>query len=168
MSELFHSLGIDPHVIAAQIIGFVLLWILLAKFLFKPVMGLMDSRQQDIKSVYDNAEAERVKAEEFRADYEKRLAGIEAEARTRIQTAVREAENTKDEIVADARTRAEDVLRRGQEDLAREREKILAQLREEVVNISLSAASKIIGESLDDTRHRKLVNDFVDKIGVAE
>jgi len=168
MSELFHALNIDPKVIAAQIAGFVLLWIVLAKFLFKPVLGLLHAREQDIKTTYDNAEGERAKAEEFRADYEKRLAGIEAEARSRIQVAVKEAEDAKNQIISEARGRSEEILRRGQDDLARERDRTLAELREEVVNISLAAAGKLVGESLDGPRQRKLVSDFIDKIGVQE
>ena len=168
MAELFHTLGIDPHVIAAQVVGFILLWALLARFLFRPVVGLLDARKEEVKLTYENADAERAKAEEFRADYETRLAGIEAEARARIQTAVGEAESAKDQIMSDARSRSEDILRRGQEQLDREREKTLAQLREAVVDISLDAASKVIGESLDDQKHRKLVSDFVGKIGARE
>lgn len=165
MAELFHELGIVPSIIAAQITGFILLWIVLARFLFKPVLALLDARRQEIESTYQNAEDERAKAEEFRADYEKRLAGIEAEARARMQEAVKEAQNAKNEILADAKSRSDDILRRGQEDLAREREKTLTQLREEVVNISLDAAGKIIGESMDQPKHRKLVGDFIDRIG---
>ena len=168
MVQLLHTLNIDPHVIAAQVVGFVLLWAVLAKYLFRPVLGLFDARRQDVKLMYDNAEAERAKAEEFRAEYEKQLAGIEAEARSRILAAVREAEAAKDQIMAEARSRSGDILRRGEEELARERDKALSQLREEVVNISLSAAGKIIGESLDDAKHRRLVSDFVDRIGAAE
>ncbi len=168
MSELFKELGINPQVIASQIIGFLLLWWLLARFLFRPVMGLLQAREQDIKNTYDAADAERAKAEEFRADYEKRIQGIEAEARARIQAAVREAETAKDQIMSDARNRSDDILRRGQEQLDREREKTLAQLREEVVDISLGAAAKVIGESLDDQKHRALISDFVNKIGATE
>ena len=167
MAELFHQLGIDPKVMAAQVTGFILLWIVLARFLFRPVLALLRARNQDIKTMYESAEGERAKAEEFRTDYEKRLAGIEAEARGRIQVAVKEAQSAKNDILADAKSRAEDVLRRGQEELAREREKALAQLREEVVNISLAAAGKLIEESLDEARHRKLVSDFIDRIGTS-
>jgi len=168
MSQLFEQLGINLQVIAAQIIGFLLLWWLMSRFLFGPVMGLLRGREQDIRTTYDAADAERAKAEQFRADYEKRLAEIEAEARARIQAAVKEAESAKDQIMSDARNRSEDILRRGQEQLDREREKTLAQLREEVVDISLGAAAKVIGESLDDQKHRALVSDFVNKIGAAE
>lgn len=168
MSELFHALNIDPKVIAAQITGFVLLWIVLAKFLFRPVLALLASREQDIRQIHENAEAERAKAEEFRADYEKRLAGIEAEARSRIQAAVKEAEDAKNQIISEARSRSDQILRRGQEDLARERVKTLAELREQVVDIALSAAGRVIGESMDEPKQRRLVNDFIDKIGVKE
>ena len=168
MSELLHTLSIDPRVIASQIIGFILLWMLLARFLFKPVQNLLSSREQDIKSAYDTAENARAKAEEFEAEYEKRLAGIETEARSRIQTAVKEAEEAKSRIITEARARSEDILRRGQEDLAREREKTLAEIRGEVVDIAISAAGKVIGESMDEPKQRKLVNDFIDGIGVRE
>ncbi|HEY3298809.1 MAG TPA: F0F1 ATP synthase subunit B [Armatimonadota bacterium] len=166
--ELLKQLGIDPTVIAASIMGFVLLWIFLAKFLFKPVIGVLKTREEDIRSTYEAADGEKAKANEFRAEYEKRLAGIEAEARTRIQSAVKDAEDAKNQILAEARERSEDILRRGQEDLVREREKTLAQIREEVVDLTVSAAGKLIGESLDDAKHRKLVTDFIDRIGTSK
>ena len=165
MAELFHQLGIEPKVMAAQVTGFILLWIVLAKFLFRPVMALLHARQQEIKTTYETAEAERSAAEELKADLERRLAGIEAEARSKIQAAIKDAQDAKDDILSDARTRAEDVLRKGKDQLAREREKTLAELREEVVNTSLAAASKLIEESLDEAKHRKLVADFIDRIG---
>lgn len=164
--EAIRSL-LDPRITAATLTAFILLWIVLAKFLFKPVLGILDSRKQDISKTYEAADNERAKAGDLRTDYEKRLAEIEAEARLRIQTAVKEAQDAKDQILAEAKTRSEDILKRGQEDLVREREKTLVQLREDVVGISISAASKLIQESLDDTKHRQLVNDFIDRIGTA-
>ncbi|MHB0912527.1 MAG: F0F1 ATP synthase subunit B [Armatimonadota bacterium] len=155
---------IDPAILPAQIIGFLLLWFVLAKFLFRPVLALLKSRDEEIKSTYDEAAAERARADQFRTEYETRLSGIEAEARTRLQDAVKEAQTAKDEIIGEARGRSEELLRRAQEDLAREREKTLAQLREQVVDISLGAAGKLIGESLDEAKHRRLVGEFIDRI----
>ena len=162
--EILHELGIDPKVIAAQITGFILLWLVLRRFLFVPVLGLLDAREQDIKSTYEAAESEKARAEQFRADYEHRLAGIEAEARAKIQEAIKKAEESKNDIIADARRRSEDILKRGQEDLAREREKTVAAIREEVVDISLEAAGKLVGETLDEPRHRRLIGDFISRL----
>lgn len=161
--ETLHSL-IDPKVMAASVTGFIILWIVLARYLFKPVLTLLDERKEEIKTTYESAEAERKQAEDYRADYEKRLAQIEAEARTHIQTAIREAEDAKNHLIAEARRRSEEILRRGQEELAREREKIIAQIREEIVNMSLAAASKLIEESLDEQKHRKLISDFIESL----
>lgn len=168
MAELFHELGIDPKIIASQIVGFVLLWMLLKKFLFGPVMGLVQTRANEIKATYDQADAERSAAGQLKVELEARLAGIEAEARTRIQAAIKEAQVAKDDMLAEAKTRVEGILKRGEEDLAREREKILAEIRGQTVDLSIAAASKIIGESLDEARQRKLVNDFIDQIGSAK
>lgn len=168
MSEILHTLGIDPRVMAAQVTGFVVLWIILAKYLFRPMLALFDTRKQEIKSTFDKAEAERSAAEQLKSQLDARLAGIEAEARTKIQAAIKEAQAAKDDMLAEARSRVEDTLRRGKEDLACEREKILAEIREQTVDLSIAAAGKIIGESLDEARHRKLVNDFIDQIGSAK
>lgn len=168
MSEIMHTLAIDPRVMAAQVTGFVLLWIILAKYLFRPMLGVFDERREQLKETFAKANAEKEKAEEYRAEYEKRWAEVEAEARVRIQEAVKDGETSKAQIIAEARGRSEDILRRGQEQLDRERDKTLAEMREEVVDISLSAASKLIGESMDDAKHRKLISEYVDKIGVAE
>ncbi|MGB9588630.1 MAG: F0F1 ATP synthase subunit B [Armatimonadota bacterium] len=168
MAELFHTLNIDPKVIASQITGFILLWVVLARFLFRPVMALLDARDQEIKSIYENAQNEHARAEELRVEYEQRISAIESEARSRIQAAIKQGESMKDEIVADARRRSDDILRRGQQDLVRERDKALAELREEIVEIAITAAGKIVAESLDDAKHRKLVSDFINKLEVGK
>jgi F-type H+-transporting ATPase subunit b len=165
--ELLKQLSLDPKVAASTITGFILLFFFLRKFLFGPIMGIVEARDEEIRSTYGAANDERSKAEALRADYEKRLADVDAEARVRLQAAVQEAEGAKSQIVAEAKDRAEKILQRAQDDLAREREKTIASIREEVVNISLSAAGKLIGESLDEPKHRNLVTDFIDRIGTA-
>lgn len=165
--EAIHEL-LDPKVTAASVVGFILLYILLARYLFRPVLEILDARDREIKSAYENAQAELARAEELRADYQKRLDGVEAEARALMQKAVREAQEAKDFILSEARARSAETIERGHEQLAREKEKALAELRQEVVGISIAAASKIIEESLDERLHRKLVNDFIERIGKTE
>jgi F-type H+-transporting ATPase subunit b len=159
---------IDPKVFAASITGFLLLWAFLAKFLFRPIMGLIKSREQEIIATYANAESAKTEAEKLKSDLEQQIANMDAEIRANMQNAIKEAQDAKDSILADARLKYEDILRKGQEDLEREKEKTIAGLREEVVNLSLNAAEKLIGDSMDDEKHRALINDFIDKIGVSK
>ena len=156
---------VNPKVLAAAVTGFLLLWAFLAKFLFKPIMAMLKARELEIKTTYSDADDAKASALQLKTDLEQQIAGIEAEARVRMQTAVKEAQDAKDEILADARARYEDILRKGQEDLDREREKTLVQIREQVVNLSIGAAEKLIGGSMNDEKHRTLINDFIDKVG---
>lgn len=162
--ELLKELGIDPKVTAASVTGFFILLLILNKFLFRSVKAMIRERNEKIKSDYEAAESEKAKAEELRADYEKQIAEIESEARSRIQTAVNEANTAKNQILAEARAKSEDIFHRGQEEIAREKEKALVQLKTEVVDITISAAGKLLGETMDQSKHRKMVADFVNKI----
>lgn len=166
--EILEQLGINPELILVNIIGFVLLLLLLKKFLYGPILQMLDARKSDIQATYDAAENQRESMEELRKDYEKRLAGIEADANERIQAAVKEAQGIRDEIINDARGKSEDILRRGQEELARERQKTIAELREEVANLAIGASSKLLERSMDTAAHRKLIDDFISTVGKAQ
>jgi F-type H+-transporting ATPase subunit b len=120
MQELLHALHIEPNIMAAQVTGFVLLWILLARYLFKPMLALLQTRANEIKATYDKADAERSVAEELKAQLDARLAGIEAEARTRIQAAIKEAQVAKDDMLANPEARGGRPGPRAREDPGRD------------------------------------------------
>lgn len=161
-------LNIDLRVLAIQAGGFILLLLVFKKFLFGPIRQVLENRRQEIADTYSAAERERNTMEEFRRDYEKRLAGIEAEAHEKIQAAIKEAHGIRDEIIADARTKSESILLRGEEELAREREKTVAELRADVANLVIGASSNLLEQSLDDKAHRKLIDDFISSVGEAK
>jgi F-type H+-transporting ATPase subunit b len=105
--------------------------------------------------------------EDSRRDYEVRLGGIEAEAREKIQAAIKEAQGMKEEIIASAHGDAEKILRRGQDEIQREKQRALVELRTEVADLAVQAAGKILGSAIDDRQHRALINDFVNKVGAS-
>lgn len=126
---------------------------------------MLETRRQEIAGTYATAEQARNEMENLRRDYEKRLDTIETEAHERIQAAVKEAQTARDEIMADARARSESILQRGQDELARERDKTVAALREEVVDLVIRASSRLLDRSMDDVTHRKLIDDFISSVG---
>lgn len=163
--DILEQLGIDPTVIVVNIIGFLLLVALLRKFLYGPVTTMLENRKEEVANTYATAERERNTMEELRLDYERRLAGIEAEAHEKIQAAIKEAHGIRDEIIEDARTKSESILLRGEEELAREREKTVAELRADVANLVIDTSSKLLERSLDNKSHRKLIDDFITSVG---
>lgn len=164
MEQILHALNIEPKAILVQIAGFLVLLWLLKRFLFGPVSNLLAARQSEIQSAYDKLEEDRRAMEASRAELERRLAGIEAEARERLQAALREAQQMRDEIVAKARADAERIVENGRQEVRRETEKALVSLREQVADLAVQAAGKIIGEVLDAQRHRRLVAEFIASI----
>ncbi len=157
-------LDIDPKVLILQIGGFILLLFIFKRFLFGPIGQLLEDRKSEIADTYATANRERDTMEGLRRDYESRLAGIELEARERIQAAVKESQAIRDEIVAEARAKAEAVIQRGEEELARSREKTLVSLRQDVADLVIGTSSKLLEESMDDAAHRKLIDQFISSI----
>ena len=163
--EILKQLGIDPKLIVVNILGFIVLLWVLKKTLYGPINQMLGSRTDDIRSTYEAAESEKASMEQLRRDYEKRLEGIETEAHERIQAAIKEAHGIRDEIVSDAKARSEDILRRGEEELTRERDKTVAAIRQDVANLVINASSRLLEREMDDHAHRMLIDDFISSVG---
>jgi F-type H+-transporting ATPase subunit b len=160
-------LNISWQALAAQIIAFLLLIWVMQKYLFGPVNAVLEARQSDIQSTLDRIAADRQAMEQMRTDYERRIAGVEAEAREKIQAAIKEAQGMKDEIVGSARAESERIVTRGREEIEREKNKALAELRTHVADLAISAAGKVLGRAIDERAHRDLINDFVNQVGAS-
>ncbi len=158
---ILELLGIDFNIMLIQAIGFLLLLWLVTKFFWKPLGAMLEQRRQDINATYDKIEADRQEMERLRTEYEARLNQIEAEARERIQQALGEAQQLREQILADARRQADEVLARAQEQAKLEREKLLTELQTYVADLTIATTSRLLRESLDDARHRRLVNEFI-------
>jgi len=164
MGGLLDSIGIDLHLLATQIVAFLVLMFVLNQVTLKPLFGILDKRQQDIKDAYDQMDADRKRMEDTRLEYEKRLAGIEVEARERIQSAIKEAQGLRDGLVSDAHKTAEEIVLKGRADNDRERERLFLELRQQIVGLAIGAAGQVIGESLNDARNTRLVDDYIQSV----
>ena len=163
--DILHSLGIEPRLVITQIIGFVIMLWILNRLLYKPLFGTLAQRQADIKATYDQLDTDRERMEETRRQYEQRLAGIEAEAREKIQAAVKEAQGLRDNLIADAQAQAESLLQQGRNESERERQKAFLEMRSQIVTLAVAAAGKVVGENLTDARQTKMVDDFIGSLG---
>jgi len=157
-------LNIDPRVLIVQIGGFVLLLIVFKLFLFKPIAGILEARQNEVEGRYQDAEAQRDAADKLRAEYQQHLASIDEEMRAKITEALKEGQAMRDEIIADSHAKSDAILTKAQEEIQREKEKALAELKSTVAGLAVDAAGKLIQEKLDDAKHRQLVARFIDDL----
>jgi len=163
--SLFEQLVIRPDLILVNTISFLILLWLLKRFLFKPITNVLDTRAEEITGSYKAAENEKATMERLRVEYEAKIADIAAEAREKIAAAINEGQAAKQQILAEARAKSEEILKRGGEELSRERDKAIIELRAQVVDLAIEAAAKATARTLDDEAQRRLVRQFIEGVG---
>jgi len=146
------------------IINFVIFFLLLRLFLYRPVLKLLDARREEIERNLARAETARQESEAARADYERQIARAREEAQSLLSRAQATADKTKDELLAQAERQAQDIIERAQKAISSEKERALVEIREEIADLAVMAASKVVERSLDVEQHRKLVDDLVKKM----
>ncbi len=165
MDILLTQLGITWQLVVTQIIGFAILMVILHRVFTTKIFGILDERRENIKREYDQLDADREAMQTLKRDYERRLEGIEAEERAKIQAAVQEAQVLRDNLIADARQQAEAIIETGRNESARERQAAFIEMRQQIVSLAINAAGKVVGENLNDARHTKIVDDFIGTVG---
>ncbi len=152
---------LDYGQIVAQILGFlVVLWIM-KRLAWKPFLKILDDRKSRIQAQLDDAEGKRLGAEKLEQQYQAKLRDIDAEARTRVQAAVKNAEKIATEIKEEARRDVQGILGRARDEIERDKAEALVALRNDVVNMAIKASEKVLKENLNEERHRKAIADFV-------
>lgn len=152
---------LDYGQIVAQIIGFLLVLWIMKRFAWKPLLRVLQERRERVQSELDEAERHRVDMEALRQQYEEKLRDIDAEARVKLQETVRNAQRIASEIREDGRGDVKEMLGRARDEIERDRAEALVELRNEVVNIAVRASEKILQETLDTAKHRKVIAEFI-------
>jgi F-type H+-transporting ATPase subunit b len=155
---------IDIRQVVTQILGFLILLWGLRKFAWGPVLAMLETRRQKITSEFDLAARKQIEADQLRTRYEQELRGIEVQAREKIQEAMAEGHRLQAEIKAQANQEALDRLARNDDEIARAKEKAKEVIKQQVIELSLKSAEKILRQRLDDTAQRKLVSEFIDEV----
>ncbi len=158
------ELGLDLGLLVSQAVNFLLLLLLLYRFLFKPVMGKLEERAARIKQGLEDAEESARIREQAEKEYQETLGRARQEAHEIIEQATRTAEQQRQEILAQARQEAHEIVIRARQQAEREIQKGRIALQQEIVNLSIETASRLIRESLDDQKHRQLVQEFLTEL----
>jgi F-type H+-transporting ATPase subunit b len=146
------------------IVVFLLLLLILKKFAYPALLGAVEARERALQEQLDAAERNRAESEALLAEHKKLL----AEARTQAHGLLVEARTTaeKERALAMEKTLQEQqaLLERARRDIVDERDRAIAELRREAVELSLAAASKLIGERLTSETDRKLVQEYLSRL----
>ncbi|HRI56536.1 MAG: F0F1 ATP synthase subunit B [Anaerolinea sp.] len=166
--DALSSLGINGPFLLAQIFNFFVLFILLRRFLFKPMVTMLESRKQRIADGLQAAELARREAEAERAQLQAQIDTERREAMERVAAASKRGETLAAEIESSARQDAQKILEDARGEAARERERIIAEAQDQIAELAMLAAEKVLGRELSnrDTQ-RAFVNQFLAANGKA-
>lgn len=154
--------------LVAQVLNFLILFALLKIFAFKPFMKMLDERREKIEGSIKSAEQDRNEAQALLEDYKKQLAQARLEAQAIVDKANKLASEERDAQILATKNEIERMRRQAQEEITREREQAVAQLKAEVVALSMAAAAKIVESNIDAAANEKLVGEFIDQLDHAK
>ena len=147
--------------IIAQILNFLILVVILRAVAYKPVARLLQQRSDKIRDTLEKAEADRKAAEQTLAQYKNQLADAQKKAQDIIQKANVTARQEHDTAVEETRREIERMKQNAQAEIESERNRAFAEMKSQIVTLSLAAAGKVVSKNLDTKENDKLVNDFI-------
>lgn len=148
----------------AQVLNFLVLVLVLAKFAYKPLLNVMEERKTKIADDLAAAENAKAEAEAVKAEYAAKLAEAKQEAQAIIDNARKAAAAAADKIAAEAKAAQEQEKAKALEAIALEKQKAMADIRAQVISLSMVAASKIVEQKLGSEEDKKLASEIVDSI----
>lgn len=163
--EVQGFVSLTPWTVIFQICNLLLLMLLLKKFLFKPVMRVLNARQSEIDGIYADADEARDKAMQLKAAYDERMAQARGEADALVRTATVTAQKRGDEIVENAKGEAGHLRRKAEEDIEQQRRKAFTEVKNQLADMAVDIAEKMVGREITASDNARLVEDFLRNAG---
>lgn len=147
-----------------EVAAFLLMLGILWRYVYPRVMEAAEARQKAIAAELEEAEKARQEAQKQLADAQKQLDDARAQAQDVIAGAGRSADQLREELKQKAEEDAKRLVERSREEIVAERQKALDSVRREVAELVVEATERVIGESLDDARHKKLIDNAIKEV----
>ena len=160
----FSSLGISLPLLLAFVINFIILLVLLRKFLYRPVLKMLDERTQKVKESMDWAEAIKRDYEQAKVEVQKQIDKGRQEAQAIIAQAVQKGATLKEEAKREASVQAKAIVEKARAELEAERDKMVEDLRKEFVSLLILASERVIRQTLDKEKQSRLIEETLEEI----
>ena len=163
--ELLTKLGIDWRLFIAQAVNFVVLLVLLQRFLYKPLITMLDKREARLKKGLELTDAMEVKSKHMEEEHAQIVRTARGEAERIISTAVSDAEASRAKLLEDARTEAKRILDEGKAILQEQQRLTINAARKEVAALVVESTRKIIVEVNGAEPNKDLVTKALGRLG---
>jgi len=154
----------DPGLFLWTILTFLVLLVLLAKFAWKPLLALLDRREEMIRQSLDDAEKAKHELQRLQQESKEILSKARVEAQSILAKSRSQAEKLKGELRQEAKVQADSILRDAEKQIQVETEKAIAVIKNEVVDLSLLVASKLIKKNLSKEDNQSLIEESLKQV----
>lgn len=164
MPEIIDKLGIDPKLLIAQIVNFVLLLVILQRVAYKPILKMLNERSEKIEKSLKQAqkiEEELAKTEETKIAEIKKA---KEEAQRIIKEAYETAEKKSLETLGKTKAKTQEIVEKAKLEIKAEKKNAVEEAKGEIAELSIQIAKKIIGNNISESAEKKLISDVLGKI----
>ncbi len=154
--------------IILSLANLLIMFLILKRFLFKPVQKMFDMRRQQVEDIYAQAREDRSEAEGMKQEYETKMASAREEADSLVRNAVQTAQRRSDAIVAEASSQASHLKQKAEEEIALEKQQMLSDVRDEISDLAVSIAGKVVEREVRPEDHQAFVDEFIRNVGDAQ
>ncbi len=147
------------------LVNTIALFLVLKKYLFKPVMKMIEDRQKEIDDMYANAGEAEANAKAMEKEYTQKLAAAADTGERLVKEAVLRGQAREEEIIRQANAEAAAIMDKASADIAQEKKKAINDAKNEISGIALAIAEKVVARELNAADQDKLVNDFINGLG---
>ena len=150
--------------IVISLCNLLIIFLIIKRFLFKPIKEVIAKRNEEIERSYADAEAALTSANESKLLYESKLSSSKAEAEEIIRSANEKASKLQKELIDEAKAKAEIAIARADEQIALEKKKAENEIRTQIAEVSVVIAEQLIDREINEKDHEKLINDMIDNV----
>ena len=166
MDSLYQSLvAVEPFTLVVTILNLFLQLFLIKKFLLDKIMAVLEQRRQMADAQIADAEAAKQEALALRQTYEENMENAKQEAGQILRDAQRNATLRSEEIIHTAQEQASQLKQKAAEDIAQEKKKALNDAKDQISEIAMTIAGKVVGRNITDGDQARLVEQFIDELG---
>ena len=158
-------LTIDPVTMITTLINTLILFLVLKHFLFKPVNKILDERKQNVEETYRQADEKLSEAARLESEYTEKLANAKEESAEIVKNATKRAQTRSDEIIAEAKKEASSLMVKANADIEKEKKRAVNQIKDEISDIALAVAEKVVEKEIDPKDHERLIESFISELG---
>ena len=163
MFEAF--LGVNPWTALFILLNTLTIFFVAKKFLFVPVMNIIEERQKEIDDMYSSADAAQQQAQAMEAEYRQKLSAAQQTSERLVKEAVQRGQTREEEIIRKANADAAAIMEKAASDIEMEKKKAINDAKDEIAGLSLAIAGKVVGRELNGEDQNALIDRFIEELG---